>query len=124
MTNVNESNFPYSIKELSSNCNIGYIPGNFVISYLDCEESSYHYNLYSTQGKAPASVAFLGLVDEGNAEEVFDNMRSLFKYSQSGKRVVVWFEDVSGVKFYSDENPPKIKDNVSISKTSIRKGET
>lgn len=121
---INESNFPNSIKELSSNCNIGYIPDNFVTSYLDCEESSYHYNLYSTQGEAPASVAFLGLVDKENADEVFDNMRSLFKYSQSGKRVVVWFEDVSGVKFYSDENPPKIKDNVSISKKSILKGET
>lgn len=119
---INESNFPCSIKELSSNCNIRYNPDSFVTSYQDCKENSYHYNLYSTQEKAPASVAYLGLTDEESAKEVFDNMSSLFKYSQSGKRVVVWFEDISGVKFFSDETPPKIIDNVNVSKTSIRKG--
>jgi hypothetical protein len=119
---VNKSNFPSSIKELVNNCDIAYNPSNFVTSSQEYEESSYHYNLYSTQGKAPACVAFLGRTDEESAEEVFDNMRSLFKYSQSGKRVVVWFEDIDEIKFYSDESIPKINDNVNISRTSIRKG--
>lgn len=85
-------------------------------------EWGYHYNLYSTQEMAPASVAYLGLVDEETAKEVFDNMRSLFKYSQSGKRVVVWFEGDNGIRFYSDDTPPEIIDNTDISNTSIRRG--
>ncbi len=119
---VNESHFPSSIRELVNNCDIEYNPGNLVTFSQEYEESSYHYNLYSTNRKAPASVAFLGRIDEESAAEVFDNMISLFKYSQSGKRVVVWFEDIKEIKFYSDDNNPKINDNVNISRTSIRKG--
>ena len=120
---ADESNFPKNIEDLANNCSIQYNPiENNHDSY---NQDSYNQNLYSSNEEAPATAVYLGLKDETSAKRIFNKVQKLFGdgESQSGKRVVVWYDDNyrNIMSIYSDTKP-SIAENVSISKNSIRRG--
>lgn len=111
--------FPESITGLIGNCEIDYLPETFRPENFG--EDCYHYNLYSTDRKAPATIAFIGFATEVLAQKSLDDICKIFNNSQSSKRVVVWYDDGETILSHYNKNPPKIGDNTNTSITSIRK---
>ena len=112
-----DENFPVIINDLKSNCSITYKPGS---DYEDDYES-YLFNLYSEE-KPKASVAFIGQNIVSKANSIFDDMSGLFNKSHSGKRVVVWFEDINGkIRFVINKDTPTITENITRPRNSYRK---
>jgi len=108
-----DENFPTIINDLKSNCSIKYKPGS--------DDESYLFNLYSEE-KPKASVAFIGQNIVSKANSIFDDMSGLFNKSHSGKRVVVWFEDINGkIRFVSNKDTPTITENITRPRNSYRK---
>lgn len=114
---TDRGNFPKNIEDLANICSIQYHPNQK-------NTSSYNYNLYSLNDGAPATVVYLGHISEISARGIFNNLSKLFgdKENQSGKRVVVWFENTSRniVPIFNDHKP-SIAENVSIPNNSYRK---
>lgn len=109
----NDGNFPNNFNDLKSNCSIKYKPGNDYENHL--------FNLYSDE-KPKASVAFIGQNTEQMANSIFNNMSGLFNESHSGKRVVVWFENIKGeIEFVINKDIPTITENITRSRNSYLK---
>ena len=83
------------------------------------ELSKSHYNLSLANGSSPATFVGLGLVPEQKAQQVFDNIA--IALGEARRRLIVWYDDLhdSSTKSKSDENEPKIIDNLMDSPVSI-----
>lgn len=120
---TDENNFPTNIKDLANNCSLQYRPDKGDIS-------TYNFNLYPKNEGTPATAVFIGHKTLMKARTILTSMNEFLSSSQSkekgynqwGKRVVVWFIDVSGniVPIYN-ETKPTISENVTIPDNSFLK---
>ena len=110
-----QTTFPENITDLQSNCSLQYRPDEF--------ESKYNFNLYpNNNGSSPATVAYIGNQGPSDAYAIRDKMVALFKDSQFGKRVVVWYSDInSEIQSCIVDTKPKINENTAKSRQSISK---
>lgn len=112
---ANKQNIPSNIKDLKDNYEIKYLPTEY--------ETSYYFNVYSKDKNTPATVIFLGYKSSSDANGVLDKICNSLSSSQSDYRVVIWYEDATGLKSLYNSNKPKISKSKAIKRNSYRKGE-
>jgi len=110
----NPNYIPDILNDLKNNCTIKYRENEY--------KNHYNLNLFSlNEIGIPASGAFIGLKNREFAKMTLAKMIELFPNNHFGKRIVVWFSlDNENILSESYSDKPKITDNTSIPKRSIK----
>lgn len=103
---TNEDLYPNSIKifikdqpQIGFNRKINPLNGASVVV-----EEQYKYNLVDVDGNTiPATVCYLGMTHDGNAEEIFDSLQSLFDSNNLNRGgVVVYYKKGNSIVYKAD----------------------